>query len=79
MLKHVKSKLEDEKSLISMEKDAIESKLNAKITYLENKVKTNKVDYDDLMKKFELTSTFLNKKVEGLIKEKNDLKGNLKT
>lgn len=61
-----------------MEKDAIESKLNAKITYLENKIKTNKSDYDDLMKKFELTSTFQNKKVEQLSKEKSDLKANLK-
>ncbi len=51
-----------------MEKDAIESKLNAKIIYLENKIKTNKSDYDDLMKKFELTSTFQNKKVEQLSK-----------
>ena len=30
----------------------MESKLNSKLTYLENKIKTNKADYDDLMNKF---------------------------
>lgn len=35
-----------------MEKDAIETKLSSKLSYLENKIKTNKADYDDLMNKF---------------------------
>ncbi len=53
-----------------MEKDTIETRFTSKLTYLENKIKSAKADYDDLMNKFETASKFLNNKVQSLQKEK---------
>lgn len=48
------------------------------MTNLQTKIKSHKADYDDLMNKFEVTSTFLNKNIEKLKKEKLDINAKLK-